>query len=93
MERLICIIEEDKCRQFRRELECELHELKEAVLLCDAEDDIPMMKRTIDGFQGFLDCLEGATVKGVVYGVGAWKIGESEGKPSMAEAYDMGCKA
>ena len=36
MERLICIIEEDKCRQFRRELECELHELKEAALLCDA---------------------------------------------------------
>lgn len=27
------------------------------------------------------------------YGVGAWKIGEIEGKPSMAEAYDMGCKA
>ncbi len=62
-------------------------------IVAAAEDDIPMMKRTIDGFQGFLDCLEGATVKGVVYGVGAWKIGEIEGKPSMAEAYDMGCKA
>lgn len=55
-----------------------------------AENSIPMMERTIDGFRGFLDCLERPVERGVVYGVGAWKIGEIEGKPSMDEAYRMG---
>lgn len=55
-----------------------------------AETSVPAMERTIEGFRGFLDCLEGAQEKGVVYGVGAWKTGEIEGKPSMREAYEMG---
>ena len=48
------------------------------------------MERTIDGFRGFTDCLPGAKVKGVVYGAGAWQIGEIKGKKSMEEAYQMG---
>lgn len=55
-----------------------------------AENSVPMMERTIEGFRGFLDCLEGAVERGVVYGVGAWKVGEIEGKPSMDEAFEMG---
>ena len=34
-----------------------------------AEDDQKKIERTIDTFQGFLDCLDGATIKGVVYGM------------------------
>lgn len=57
-----------------------------------AEPDIPMMKRTIDGFRGFLDCLEEPRECGVIYGVGAWKLGEINDKPSMKEAYETGKK-
>lgn len=41
-----------------------------------AEDDRKLMERTVDTFQGFLDCLENPTIKGVVYGTGVWHVGE-----------------
>lgn len=47
------------------------------------------MERTIDGFKGFIDCLEGAEIKGIIYGANAWQKGEiSDSK--MTEAYNMG---
>lgn len=57
-----------------------------------AEDNQPRMERTIDTFQGFLDCLDGATIKGVVYGLGVWHVGEVNNRPVMDEAYRMGNK-
>ena len=51
-----------------------------------------MMERTIDGFRGFLDCLKEPKECGTIYGVGAWKVGEINDKPSMHEAYEMGKK-
>ncbi|WP_040196890.1 NAD(P)H-dependent oxidoreductase [Candidatus Soleaferrea massiliensis] len=48
------------------------------------------MERTIDGFQGFTDCLPGAKVKGVVYGSGAWQKGDIRRSKAMEEAYRMG---
>lgn len=42
-----------------------------------AEPSIPAMERTIDGFRGFLDCLEGAREKGIIYGTGVWSVGDS----------------
>lgn len=57
-----------------------------------AEDDQPKMERTIDTFQGFLDCLERATIKGVVYGLGVWHVGEIRNNPAMGQAYQMGRK-
>lgn len=59
-------------------------------IVAAAENSVPMMERTIDGFRGLLDCLENPKEKGVVYGVGAWKAGEIEGTPAMDEAYRMG---
>ena len=59
-------------------------------IISAAEDDRTLMERTIDGFRGFLDCLENARECGTIYGIGAWKIGEIEGKSSMQEAYQMG---
>ena len=55
-----------------------------------AEDDRKLMERTVDTFQGFLDCLENPTIKGVVYGTGVWHVGEIKDKPSLREAYEMG---
>lgn len=49
------------------------------------------MQKTIDGFRGFADdCLEGAREKGIIYGTGAWQIGEIKDLPIMQEAYAMG---
>lgn len=55
-----------------------------------AEDDQPKMERTIDTFQGFLDCLDRPTTGGVVFGLGVWHVGEIKGHPAMHEAYTMG---
>ena len=48
------------------------------------------MERTLEGFRGFTSCLSGAKEKGIIYGTGAWNIGEIKGKPAMKEAYEMG---
>lgn len=55
-----------------------------------AEDDRKLMERTVDTFQGFLDCLENPTIKGVVYGTGVWHVDEIKDKPALREAYEMG---
>lgn len=59
-------------------------------IISAAETDIAAMERTVEGFRGFLDCLENPEEKGVIYGVGAWKMHEIEGKPAMREAYEAG---
>lgn len=61
-------------------------------IISAAETSIPMMERTIEGFRGFLDCLEGPKERGVIYGVGAWKVGEINDKASMGEAHEIGKK-
>lgn len=55
-----------------------------------AEDNQANMERTIDTFQGFLDCLENPTIKGVIYGLGVWHVGEIDKTPTMGKAYSMG---
>ena len=59
-------------------------------IIAAAEENKEMMERTIDGFRGFLDCLERPQEKGTVYGIGAWKVGEIKETPYMLEAYEMG---
>lgn len=49
------------------------------------------MERTLEGFRGFTeDCLDGAKEKGIVYGTGAWQMGDIKNSPAMQEAYEMG---
>ena len=48
------------------------------------------MLRTIDTFQGFLDCLENPVIKGTIFGLGAWLVGEIKNHPAMQEAYQTG---
>lgn len=55
-----------------------------------AEEEKEKMMRTIDTFQGFLDCLENPTVKGTIFGLGVWQTGEIKGSPAMKEAYETG---
>ncbi len=49
------------------------------------------LKRTLEGLRGFTqDCLEGAEEAGVIYGTGAWNIGEIKNTPAYNQAYEMG---
>jgi multimeric flavodoxin WrbA len=51
------------------------------------------MQRTLEEFRGFTYCLEGPEEKGVIYGTGAWNIGDIKGTPVMSQAYQMGKNA
>lgn len=62
-------------------------------ILAAAEDDRDNMQRTVECFRGFLDCLEGAVEKGVLYGTGAWKMGDVKTLPAMKQARIMGIGA
>lgn len=62
-------------------------------ILSAAEDNRAGMERTVECFRGFLDCLEGAAEKGVVYGTGAWQMGDIKGNPAMKQARIMGIGA
>ncbi len=46
--------------------------------------------RTVDTFQGFLDCLDNPTVGGTLLATGVWHAGDVTRSPAMAESYSMG---
>ena len=47
----------------------------------------------IEGLRGFTrDCLEGSKEKGIIYGTGAWQVGEIKPLPAYKKAYEMGKK-
>ena len=62
-------------------------------IVAAADDNVANMQRTIEGFRGYLDCLPGAVEKGVIYGVGAWQIGEIKNSPAIQQAYLAGKNA
>jgi multimeric flavodoxin WrbA len=59
-------------------------------IITAADTSIPMMQRTIECFRGFADCLDGVREKGIIYGVGAWNVGDIKGTKAVQEAYEMG---
>lgn len=48
------------------------------------------MERTINSMRGFTDCCPGSKVKGIIYGAGAWQLGDIQGNQAMEEAYHLG---
>ena len=55
-----------------------------------ADSDKRAMERTLEGFRGFTSCLTGPEEKGVVYGIGAWNIGDIKRSEAMKQAHEMG---
>ena len=53
----------------------------------------PAMERTLEEFRGFTSCLQGAKEKGIIYGTGAWNIGDIKNSEAMKHAYEMGKKS
>jgi multimeric flavodoxin WrbA len=58
-----------------------------------ADSSKAAMERTIEGFRAFTSCLPRAKGKGIVYGTGAWEIGDIKGSSAMKQAYEMGKNA
>ena len=60
-------------------------------ILTAADTEKANLERTMEAFRGFTeDCLDGAREAGVIYGTGAWRIGEIKNTPAYEEAYQMG---
>lgn len=59
-------------------------------IVAAADDSRAAMERTIEGFRGFTDCLVGAKEKGIIYGTGAWQIGDIKDSDAMQVAYELG---
>ena len=56
-----------------------------------ADSNKSSLDKVIESFRGFTnDCLENPHEKGIIYGTGAWQIGEVKNTPAMKEAYEMG---
>ena len=68
-------------------------ENKEFYLIATAADGKAEMERTIDGLRGYLECLPGAREKGIIYGAGAWQMGDIRRNPALEEAWQMGKNA
>jgi multimeric flavodoxin WrbA len=59
-------------------------------IMAAADANKGALKRTLESFRGFTDCLQGATEKGVLYGTSVWQKGEVKDKAVMDEAYRLG---
>ena len=55
-----------------------------------ADTNNQAMERTLEEFRGFTNCLDGANEKGIVYGTGAWNMGDIKKSVSMNMAYELG---
>lgn len=65
-------------------------ENKDFYLIATAAAGKFQMERTIEGLRGYLECIPGAKERGIIYGEGAWQLGDIEESPAMQEAYQMG---
>lgn len=62
-------------------------------ILSAADTEKGNLKPTIEGLRGFTrDCLEGTKEKGIIYGTGAWQVGEIKNLPVYQKAYETGKK-
>lgn len=67
----------------------EMSNKKFYLIITAAETDQSKIERTVDTFQGFFDCLSGAQIAGIIYGLGVWHVGEIKGSEAMNKAYTM----
>ena len=60
-------------------------------ILTATDTDKESLARTVEGLRGFtLDCLPNANEAGIIYGTGAWQIGEIKATKAYTEAFEMG---
>jgi len=60
-------------------------------IMTAADSEKENLERTMEAFRGYTeDCLEGTREAGIIYGVGAWHVGEIKNTSAYNEAYEMG---
>ena len=60
-------------------------------IMTAADTEKANLTRTMEAFRGFTeDCLKGAREAGIIYGVGAWRVGDIKNTLAYNEAYEMG---
>ena len=59
-------------------------------ILAAADSNKQAMERTLEGFRGFTSCLASPEEKGIIYGVGAWHVGDIKKSGAMQQAFEMG---
>jgi len=60
------------------------------LIITAAVNNKKAMERTIEEFRGFTSCLNNPKEKGIIYGTGAWNIGDIKKSDSMKKAFEMG---
>ncbi len=66
---------------------------KEFYCMITAADDNSLLEPVMTTLKGFVDCCEGSTIKGKVYGGGYGVKGAIENSPAAEEAYQLGLQA
>lgn len=59
-------------------------------ILTAADNNKQALNRTVEEFRGFTECLENPKEKGIIYGTGAWKVGDIKDSKAMNQAFEMG---
>jgi multimeric flavodoxin WrbA len=59
-------------------------------IVAAADSSKRAMEMTLEGFRAFTSCLSRPKEKGIIYGTGAWKIGDIKESKAMPQAYEMG---
>ena len=59
-------------------------------ILTAADDNKNALSRAVEEFRGFLDCLEGAKEKEILYATGVWKKGDIQNTDYIKQAYEIG---
>ena len=59
-------------------------------IVAAADSSKQAMERPLEGLRAFITCLSGAKEKGIVYGTGAWEIGDIKKSNAMKMAFEMG---
>ncbi len=62
------------------------------IILTSADEVKSQLDRVLNELDGYIKCLENPTVKGVVYGVGTYSVGDVLNTSAMEEAYSMGAE-
>ena len=75
-------------RTVARWLEVKNKEFYYIVTAADSEKEAA--ETTLACFRGYVDCVDGAIEKGVIYGMGVYEKGKVKDTAAMKEAYEMG---
>lgn len=59
-------------------------------IMTAADPEESSFERTVESFRAFTSCLNNPIEKGIIYGAGAWNVGEIQSTPAMDATYRMG---